>query len=253
MTHLNKVLTKEFLLKKLIGERIPIMELAVDLQISKHSIIDYCKKHKIYDNVKQYRVLSNGITEDFTGKQFSKLTVISLANNDAHGKTRWLCRCECGKEKLINSASLKRGLTKSCGFCCKLHNFKGYKDISGVFWRRTKEHASKRGLVFDITPEYIWSLYEKQNKKCSMSGVDICFVSNNDKGSTQTASIDRIDSTKGYITDNIQLVHKRINFLKGSLTNDELIFLCRCVVKHNKKIQIDITIEDMIKQRNSWS
>lgn len=52
---------------------------------------------------------------DLTGQKFGRLTVIKRVENDKHQKTRFLCRCDCGNEKVINGSSLKRGLSKSCG------------------------------------------------------------------------------------------------------------------------------------------
>jgi hypothetical protein len=52
--------------------------------------------------------------KDLTGQKFGRLTVVSFAyikNN----KSFWNCVCKCGNEKIINSGSLTRGLTKSCG------------------------------------------------------------------------------------------------------------------------------------------
>lgn len=49
------------------------------------------------------------------GQKFGRLTVIARAESDKFGKAQWLCQCECGKQKVIASASLRRGLTKSCG------------------------------------------------------------------------------------------------------------------------------------------
>lgn len=36
-------------------------------------------------------------------------------NNDKRGNSRWLCLCNCGKEKIIRGSSLKNETTKSCG------------------------------------------------------------------------------------------------------------------------------------------
>lgn len=52
---------------------------------------------------------------DLAGQKFGRLTVIHRENNDKDGNSRWLCRCNCGKEKIIVGYSLKGGLTKSCG------------------------------------------------------------------------------------------------------------------------------------------
>lgn len=51
---------------------------------------------------------------DITGKQFGKLTAIKRVENKS-GKTYWLCRCECGNEKEVQTSHLTRGLISSCG------------------------------------------------------------------------------------------------------------------------------------------
>lgn len=63
---------------------------------------------------------------DMTGQKFGKLTVLKRVENDKHGKTQWLCQCDCGSEpKIINGAALRRGLTTSCG-CNKLEKLAIY-------------------------------------------------------------------------------------------------------------------------------
>ena len=52
---------------------------------------------------------------DLTGNQFGRLTVVRRVENDKRGRTRWLCHCDCGNEKVIAGASLRSGDTKSCG------------------------------------------------------------------------------------------------------------------------------------------
>jgi len=49
----------------------------------------------------------------------------------------------------------------------------------------------------------------------------------------QTASLDRIDSSKGYIEGNVQWVHRKINMMKQSYTQEEFIELCQAVVRNN--------------------
>ena len=52
---------------------------------------------------------------DLTGHTYGRLTVIHRADNDKHGLTRWVCRCECGNEVIVSSSHLRKGNTKSCG------------------------------------------------------------------------------------------------------------------------------------------
>jgi hypothetical protein len=51
---------------------------------------------------------------DLNGKTFGRLTVVGYDGN-ASGKTRWICKCECGSERTTVTSNLTRGLTQSCG------------------------------------------------------------------------------------------------------------------------------------------
>lgn len=51
---------------------------------------------------------------DLIGQRFGKLTVLEPAEN-INGKTAWLCRCDCGKERIAKTKFLRNGKTRSCG------------------------------------------------------------------------------------------------------------------------------------------
>ena len=56
--------------------------------------------------------------KDISGEKFNFLTVIKQVPKPPHLKnnhTYWLCRCDCGNEKIIDQRALKSGNTKSCG------------------------------------------------------------------------------------------------------------------------------------------
>lgn len=48
--------------------------------------------------------------KDITGQKFSRLTVIKYIGN-----FKWLCKCDCGKERVCYGGDLRQGKTKSCG------------------------------------------------------------------------------------------------------------------------------------------
>lgn len=54
------------------------------------------------------------LPEDLTGQVFGALTVLRRAENK-NGRTRWVCRCSCGRETEVNAHELKAGKTRSCG------------------------------------------------------------------------------------------------------------------------------------------
>lgn len=50
--------------------------------------------------------------------KFGRLTVIQEVGRNKSGSAKWLCKCECGGEKIVSSDSLRHGHTRSCG-CIK--------------------------------------------------------------------------------------------------------------------------------------
>jgi hypothetical protein len=53
---------------------------------------------------------------DITGQKFGRLTVLKRV--ESKGKSEeafWLCRCDCGKEKVVRGYSLRSESTQSCG------------------------------------------------------------------------------------------------------------------------------------------
>jgi hypothetical protein len=60
---------------------------------------------------------------------------------------------------------------------------------------------------------------------CSLSGQPLTIGMNR----YNTASIDRIDSSKGYIEGNIQWVHKDINFMKRTYSQEYFVQMCKLV------------------------
>lgn len=49
------------------------------------------------------------------GHRYGRLLVLSFAGQDAHYRSQWLCRCDCGTEKVVSSGGLREGSTVSCG------------------------------------------------------------------------------------------------------------------------------------------
>jgi hypothetical protein len=124
--------------------------------------------------------------------------------------------------------------------------------ICVTFFKKIQSNALKRGLNFNLTIDYLWDLYLKQNKKCALTNVPINIVNATISYNyhLNTASLDRINSEKGYETDNVRWVHKSINHLKSDLDDNVLIYLCHLITKNNPHyIEIDINKIDIAKKR----
>lgn len=64
--------------------------------------------------------------QDLIGKKYGHLTVLGFDHRDSRGEAWLLCKCDCGREKVIRSYSVTSGITTSCG--CRWHEI---EDLSG--------------------------------------------------------------------------------------------------------------------------
>ena len=147
---------------------------------------------------------------------------------------RWTKPCsECGKmqdylRKTYAEQSLR--LNKTCKKCSNRkteNNHRGMYNLIRLSWfEKSKKSAELRGLVFDLSIEDIWFLYTAQEGRCALSGMSIGWA---EVGAIHSASIDRIDSTMGYIKGNVQLLHKDVNFMKQQFSQEYFIEVCKAI------------------------
>ena len=148
------------------------------------------------------------------------------------------CLCDCGKTISCKLSQILKENKKSCGCNISIKgknnpNFKkGYKNISQRHWNKLINCAKRREIDFLISIEDAWETYEKQNRKCALSGIEI-FI--NIKEKDTSASLDRIDSSKGYTKNNIQWVYKKLNVIKWNMNNLEFINWCKLIYNFNKE------------------
>jgi len=85
--------------------------------------------------------------------------------------------------------------------------------------RRGRTHGRRSNFKWGVSLDFLCGLWEDQKGKCALSGLPMTMQRYRLDG----ASIDRIDSTKGYVPGNIQLVCKAINLAKNKNTNEEMM------------------------------
>jgi len=228
---------KQLLYDLYIKENKTRKEVAEIFQCSTITISRYLKKYDIQKNMSYKR---------FINQTFNYLTIIDFDNKRTKqtddNRIFFFCKCVCGKIVSKRGDHIISGGVRSCG-CQHPKNqsgnknpgFKGYEKISGVLWYRIKNGAKIRNIEFNITIQYIWELFGKQNGKCAISGLELYFSETYDEflNRDTTASLDRIDSNKGYIEDNVQWVHKKINKMKMELNQQEFIKLCKIIGNNN--------------------
>jgi len=113
--------------------------------------------------------------------------------------------------------------------------WKGCGEISGNWFYnhvlRERKQNQRTRVPVEITVEDAWNLFLEQEKKCALSGI---LLEIDNQHHQNTASIDRIDSSKGYVKGNIQWVHKHINFMKRTYSQDYFIDMCKKVANKNE-------------------
>ncbi len=91
------------------------------------------------------------------------LIFIKYISNDTHRQALWLCKCDCGNEKIILAASIKSGKTKSCGCHRKTETSKRMSGKNSPSWNPdlTKEDRKES----ENTRKTRTSKYNKLRKK----------------------------------------------------------------------------------------
>lgn len=110
-------------------------------------------------------------------------------------------------------------------------NWKGYKEISSKHWKAIIRDAKRRSIEFDVTIEFCWDLLELQNHTCVFSGRKLIMRGNQNGKYSGNASLDRIDSSKGYVKGNLQWIDKEFQQMKMNIPDDKFISLCLEVAK----------------------
>jgi len=173
------------------------------------------------------------------GKTFGSLTVVGVSEVSRNGHYRYHVVCRCGNEKTVLGTHLLSGRTKSCG-CAKKEsrNWKGSGSVSMTYFSSVKRGAAgeknRSQIPFEVTIEYI--AHQLDDVQCGLCNLSELPISIYDK----TASLDRIDSSKGYVEGNLQWLHKDVNMMKRHYSEDYFINLCSRIHKHTCEI-VDLT------------
>lgn len=224
------LLDKDFLIKEYVEAQRSSPDIAKQCGCTHKTVLDYLKRYKIsYRN--KYTLLPTSVI----GNKYGKFTVLKF-DRRAKNNAFYFCRCSCGKERIVGLKSLKEGKSTQCGECNRKSRFVGYKEISGTYIKSLKTKAFQKDRDFEVSLKYLWGLFLKQKRRCALSGIPIVFsYSFADRCKTQTASLDRIDSSKGYVKSNVQWVHKRINAMKNNMSDTEFMQWCCSVCSFRGK------------------
>lgn len=138
------------------------------------------------------------IRKNLTGMRFGKLIVVGFSGRE-DGSTYWLCRCDCGREKVIAGRHLVDKTTRGCG-CLAYENSKKH-GMSG-----TPEYAAWKRMI-----KRCQDPNDHNFSKYGARGIKVCrrwrvsfesFYEDMGPRPSPIYSLDRIDNNKGYSPDN---------------------------------------------------
>ncbi len=199
--------------------------------------------------------------QDLRRKRFGSLIVVEpigyKPNPNSQGGDRiWKCLCDCGEMASVRHSSLlktgrkERKSVLGCEGCVQRFwdqkqredeaqrygvdpAWEGYEEITRNYWIYIMRSAERRNMKFCLTPQQAWKQFSIQEKKCALTGWTLILpvgVTSLDRN--RTASLDRIDSSQGYVEGNVQWLHKDINIAKLDLPQEEFINLCKLVTDY---------------------
>lgn len=144
--------------------------------------------------------------KDLTNQKFGYLTAICLDSQKANkGHKYWICRCDCGKTRSLQTAQLTSGKVTSCG-CqnprSKKHSIiKDYRRLYSVYSSMIARCHNPKSISYKyyggkgITVCDEWkNSFENFSKWSELNGYN------------DTLSIDRIDNSKGYCPSNCRWI-----------------------------------------------
>ena len=95
-----------------------------------------------------------------------------------------------------------------------------------------KTRSKKKSLVVEVTQEFLLGLLQKSNYLCAVTGLEMNLETHlRKKANPFKASLDRIDSSKGYTEENIQWVCWAVNQMKSDRTEEEFEFWIKTLYK----------------------
>jgi hypothetical protein len=172
--------------------------------------------------------------ENLLGQRFGRYLVLEKVDKPKHLKkmkgTYWLCRCDCGNERIVIAKNLKAGTSQSCGCLAKELLRKEYGEASfNKLFCQYICGARNRKYSFELSKEEFRFL-TKQN--CFYCGTSPSQEQKGDNGSYFYNGIDRIDSSKGYTMDNVVPCCGRCNEAKMEVPQQDFLEWIKCVYKN---------------------
>ena len=124
--------------------------------------------------------------------------------------------------------------------CNKIKRYGDQYTMFKYHYRTIVSRCRSKGIELDITIDDLKRQWELQNGICQFTGINLVLSSYSkiNKDPIYNASLDRIDSSKGYIKGNIRWVSRAINWMKNSMNDDQVWVLCHLISENILKLEL---------------
>lgn len=179
---------------------------------------------------KQQRKLIT-ITCDNCGVSFEK-PVSEYKRNMSLNRHNFCSRSCCGKFSISSKLQFTGNLEALK--LAKIARVEHYKNHPELQFRYYLRNCKKRFKECTITLNDLYNQWVTQSGICPYSGIKLKLANyvKNHNDPLYTASVDRIDSSEGYIPGNIQFVSTSINYMKNTLSDSDTKYLCKCIAEY---------------------
>lgn len=171
-------------------------------------------------------------------------SVMRKAKNYSYTPEKLRTCPRCKKRKPMSFFARDKSSTFGCHTYCRkcyaIYDNQKYRKTLESFllytWRWARRRAKTRNLEFTLEPSSIEQLWKAQKGICALSGRPLTWGEESDiLGDTDNLSLDRIDSSQGYIPDNIHLVTARVNLMKRDYSMANFVSICQDVSRYALK------------------
>ncbi len=158
------------------------------------------------------------------GIKFNRLTIIRFHHKDKRWRRFYLCRCDCGTEKVIHGSLLKSGNTKSCGCLSRevklARRLPGNRGVINHLILQYKRHARNRNLSFRLSYKRFSELIKGNCVYCGEPPSNVKITKNCKEGFVYSG-IDRVDPKRGYSLGNVVSCCSLCNRAKNNLSLEQ--------------------------------
>lgn len=152
------------------------------------------------------------------------------------GKDKFYCGLSCAGKSPEN---VKNIVTNRSGYPVWEHNNPKKHDEYSIFrpvLKTIKQRIKDRPRDFDLTLKHLKEIWDEQEGKCPFTGFDLELRTYNTKKDKllhiKSASLDRIDNSKGYVQGNVRWVSVMYNFARNKFSDEDVVEFAQAVVKN---------------------